>query len=137
MKVYSFVRNDRGECVLYIEDGDRRHAVPLVIPAEPGYMSRGPLQSVAMAMLTDWMGDEDNAGLKAASLTRVVANRLSRRGREWAISDRELGSIVANLMCTAYEEVHHDAAACVIEIVSAERRDVLRQSLSSYASGVC
>jgi len=86
-----------------------------------------------MSLLLEYFGEEDGAERKAATLAVVLANRLSRMGREWKLTENQLNARVCELLVSAAETIRGVNAGMVVEEVWGERRDLRREMVRCEA----
>jgi hypothetical protein len=142
-KIYNF-RGTVNDCVdLWWSFDTAYKPIPVsvapVIQAPFGSVST--MQMIALALLLDWFGDENDAECKAVALSASLGVKLAKLGarrqvpfsdgkRGFDLTEEELGKMVAEIMVTAGEMV----AACtpteqqvkMIEYIAGQRRDTVR-----------
>jgi hypothetical protein len=141
--IYVFRRDLNGAVDLYrYDDADwKPDPIPVVPLITTPFTEIGTMQMIALALLLDWFGNEDEAERKAVALSAGVGGRLAKLATRrqvvftngktgWDISEDELVGIVAEIMVIVGE-----AAACptkhqvkVIEYMG-HRRDRIRMEV--------
>lgn len=81
---------------------------------------------VALAVLLEYFEGELGAERKAFALHYALARRISSVCGGWSLTRLHLDEIVADILCAA------KGGNCQLEILSAERRDVIRQLCTSH-----
>jgi hypothetical protein len=123
------------EVTLYVIDTDTsdrqaktQHVLPLVVGSD-GWSVGSGLYGVAMTLLLDYFDGENDCERRAATMSRVFANRLTRLARNgWTMTETQVNDFVADILATAADCVRDLENEMIIEEISGERRDLLRRA---------